>query len=188
MLLKGAIRKSSSGNGGLVSRTRHLANYFDEVTRGESEIRSIFRTEDEFHYLNEQFNKVILNARLAEERKLSQERRFRLLVERAPIGFFRTHLDGSIAYANAHFAQLAGRSSEELSRFPSVVLLYKNREDRKSFLAELQSNQEVRDRRIQYVRRSGEPMWLSVTAFVGYRSASIRDGPIPPDTCRYPFR
>jgi diguanylate cyclase (GGDEF)-like protein/PAS domain S-box-containing protein len=152
--------------GGVVYRTRHLAKYFQEVTTGNAPLRSIFKTEDEFHYLNEQFNSVILSARHAQEEKLSQERVFRLLVERAPIGFFRTRRDGSVTYANEHFARLLGKGRDELLRLPSIGLLYKNRDDRKRFLAELETNQEVRDRRIQFVKDTDTLLWLSINAFL----------------------
>ncbi len=150
--------------GSLVSRTRRLAAYFDDVTRGDTPIHLVFRTRDEFHYLNKQFNRVILDARHMEERRLSQERRFRLLVERAPIGFFRTRLDGSVIYANDHLARLLGRNQEELYRLPTIALLYRNRKDRNDILTALESDGEVRDRRIQYVQMTGKIMWLSINA------------------------
>ena len=149
---------------GLVSRTRRLAAYFEDVTVHDAPIRRIFRSHDEFTFLNHQFNKVMAAARYSEDQKLAQERTYRHLLERAPIGFFRTRLDGSVMFVNDQCAELLGRSREELLSLSNISEVYVDPETRNSFLKELLTWQEVRDRRILFYRPSGEKMWVSLNA------------------------
>ena len=79
----------------------------------------VFRSNDEFSFLNKQFNKVILATRRAENERLSREQVFRFIIERSPIGFFRTRSDGSLLYANPYFIRLLGYSPEEMETIDS---------------------------------------------------------------------
>ncbi len=149
---------------GLVSRTRRLADYFEEVVEESHELRQLFRTHDEFSYLNTQFNKVIRFARLAEEERLSRERSYRLLLERVPIGFYRTRKDGKVLFANTTFAELFGYTRQEIMELRSIEQLYENPEERQEFIHTLLREHEVRDMRYRFVTKSGEPFWISMTA------------------------
>ncbi|WP_404414912.1 diguanylate cyclase [Marinospirillum sp.] len=151
--------------GRAASRVHHLANYFREVQKGSVTPRQIFPGKDEFSFLNSQFNQVIAEARKAEEKKLAQERTFRFLVEQTPVGFFRTSWDGELLYINPYAASLMGYTQNEaLKEISSVDQFYYDKKDRDSFLEELLEQGEVRNRKILFVRRSGETIWISMTA------------------------
>ncbi len=150
----------------LASRAHRLASYFEEVMMEKRSLGRVFRSNDEFSFLNKQFNKVILATRRAENEKLSREQVFRFIIERSPIGFFRTRSDGSLLYANPYFTRLLGYSSEELETIDSVERFYADREDRKTFLAELSEKHEVQGRRIRFQRKSGDFFWISMNSLI----------------------
>ncbi len=127
--------------------------------------RDLFSGKDEISYLNRQFNYVINEARKAEEKKLAQERTFRFLIEQAPVGFFRTNRNGALLYINLHAAALVGYTQDEaLEQVSSVAQFYYDKRDRDRFLEELNEHGEVRNRKILFETKSGEKIWISMTA------------------------
>ena len=152
--------------GSLVTRTRRLADYFEEVIEQNPPLRLLFSSNDEFAFLNRQFNKVIIAARNSKQDELSRERVYRLLLERAPIGFYRTKKDGTILFANTAFAELFGYSQQEIMDLDSVEELYVNVEDRCLFLDKLMQQREVRNFRLRFKKKSGEVMWISMTSLI----------------------
>lgn len=151
----------------LVSRTRRLSDYFEEVIEDNPPLRELFSSNDEFSYLNRQFNKVIIAARKSKQEEISRERVYRLLLERAPIGFYRTKKDGSVLFANSTFAELLGYTQQEIMKLSSTEQLYQNAEDRQFFLEELWQKKEIRDARFRFVKKNGQPLWVSMTALIG---------------------
>ncbi|MFP4562758.1 MAG: diguanylate cyclase [Spirochaetia bacterium] len=154
----------SSLVGGFVRRTRRLADYFEKITAEKEPVRSIFKTRDEFAYLNRQFNRAIHKARLAEQGKLAHERDFRLLVEKAPVGFFKTTMDGEIRYMNPSCKRMLGYLQEDTDYMPSAGDFYQNRLDRKAFVEALSAGKEVRNRRVRFIRKDGTLVWVSLNA------------------------
>ncbi len=151
--------------GRIASRAHHLAAYFREAVEELKPLRELFRSHDEFSYLNRRFNEVVHDARLAEEEKLDRERTFRFLVEQAPVGFFRSHRDGTLQYLNTHCAAMLGYTREEAYEgISSVRGLYDDQTERDRFLHELTQNGEVRNRKIRFIKKSGERIWVSMTA------------------------
>lgn len=149
------------------SRAYRLANYFRQTLEGSSPLREIFRTQDEFSFLNRRFNQVTNEARIGEERKLAQERNFRFLIEQAPVGFFKTTREGKLLYINPHCASMLGYDqSEAMQAIASVRKLYYDGTDRERFVQDLLAHGEVRNRKMRFVRRSGEPFWISMTAHI----------------------
>ncbi len=147
------------------SRAYRLASYFRETLEKASPLHQIFRTRDEFSFLNEQFNQVINDARLAEEQRLAQERAFRFLIEHAPAGFFKTNRNGELLYINPHCASMLGYTqSEAMAELHSVRKVYYDGQDRDLFLHDLLEHGEVRNRKMRFVKKSGEIFWISMTA------------------------
>jgi diguanylate cyclase (GGDEF)-like protein/PAS domain S-box-containing protein len=151
--------------GRIASRAHHLAAYFREAVEESKPLRELFRSHDEFSYLNRRFNEVVHDARLAEEEKLARERTFRFLVEQAPVGFFRSRKDGTLLYLNTHCAAMLGYTqAEAYESISSVRGLYDDEAERDRFLRELTQNGEVRNRKIRFTKKSGERIWVSMTA------------------------
>ena len=151
---------------GLVSRTRRLSDYFEEVIKHNLPLRELFSNNDEFAFLNRQFNRVILTARKSEQEELSRERAYRLLLERAPIGFYRTKKDGTVLFANTAFAELLGYTQQEIFDLSSIELIYQNPGDRHCFIERLTEQREVRDNRFRFVKKNGDRIWASMTALI----------------------
>ncbi|MDZ7810704.1 MAG: sensor domain-containing diguanylate cyclase [Arhodomonas sp.] len=171
LLLGGGLTSLLVGRFG--SRAYRLANYFQDTVDRSAPLREIFRTHDEFSFLNKRFNQVTNEARVGEERKLEQERSFRFLIEQAPVGFFETTTTGRLLYINPHCASLLGYSqSEAMREIASVRDLYQDGSDRDLFLQDLQAHGEVRNRKIRFVKRSGETFWISMTAHIREDNAS----------------
>jgi diguanylate cyclase (GGDEF)-like protein/PAS domain S-box-containing protein len=151
--------------GRMASRTHKLAAYFREATEESQPLRELFRSRDEFSYLNQRFNEVFHEAQSAQEEKLARERVFRFLLEQAPIGFFRSRTDGTLDYINPHCAVMLGYAREEAyAALSSVKELYDNEAERERLLHELTTHGEVRNRKIRFVKKSGERFWVSMTA------------------------
>lgn len=162
----------------LASRARRLAAYFGKVMEGRETLRSIFSRADEFSDLNHQFNKVLRTARIAEAERLSREQSYRQLIERVSIGFFKTTVTGKLSYANSYCATLFEYPLKELLALPSILRLYSDPVDRKLVLQELMQNGEVRNRRVQMLKKDGSPIWISITAVVEQAQTPDADGEI----------
>lgn len=162
--------------GRIASRTRRLARYFDETVEMDAPLSDLFDANDEFSFLNRQFNRAMRSARSAEEEKLARERAFRFLVEEAPAGFFRAHRDGRLLYVNAHFAEMLGYTrSEAEKQIPSLKSLYQDPAEGDLVINDLTRAGQVKNRKIRFVTKSGNPVWMSMTARVTDRSETDRD-------------
>ncbi len=148
-------------------RTSRLAHYFRESLEHASPLRNLFQTRDEFSFLNHHFNRAVAKARGAEEEKIARERSFRFLVEQAPVGFFRTNRAGALLYINPRCAEILGYTQQDAQEeLASVWDLYEDFEDRRGFLKELVDHGEVRNRKIRFRRKTGETIWISMTAHI----------------------
>lgn len=152
----------------MTARTHRLAEYFRSSMEEERELEEIFAGRDEFSYLNRKFNQAVEGMRKLHQEKLEREQASRFLVERAPIGFFRTNRSGEILYMNPHFVRMLGyRDMEDiLAHISSVEELYLNPEDRTEFIAYLEEYAEVQNFKVQFHTKSGAPMWVSITAHI----------------------
>ncbi len=150
----------------LASRTRRLTAYLSDVMEGNDVLRSIFRTHDEFHVLNRRFNDVLHAARNAEADRLAQERVYRELIEQTSIGFFKLNRSGKPAYINDVCAEMLGYDREELLAFTSVFEMFPTPADRRSFLRPLLRDGEVRNHRVRLLQKSGQPIWVAITAVI----------------------
>lgn len=163
LLIGGGITSLLVGR--TASRAYRLAGYFQRTLEQDAPLQEVFRTRDEFSLLNERFNEVLDQARRTAEHRLAQERAFRFLVEQAPVGFFKTNRQGELLYINPHCASLLGYTQEEAMReIVSVRELYADGTDRDRFLEELLAHGEVRNRKMQFLKRCGETFWISMTA------------------------
>ncbi len=156
----------------LGSRSRQLAAYFSDVLDGNDQLRSLFRTRDEFSNLNRRFNDVLHAFRVTEAERLAQEKVYRDLIERTSIGFFTISRYGETSYVNTFCADMLGYGREELLALPSISTLFVDPADCRKFLWALLQNGELRDHRIKLLRKSGDPIWVAITA-VASRADSV---------------
>ncbi|MFP4130175.1 MAG: diguanylate cyclase [Halorhodospira sp.] len=128
-------------------------------------------------FLNKRFNQAMDEARASAERELAQERSFRFLIEQAPAGFFKSTKAGELLYINPHCASMLGYSQDEAMReITSVRELYHDGAERDRFLQELLANGVVRNRKMRFVKRTGEAFWVSMTASLREDTASSENG------------
>jgi formate hydrogenlyase transcriptional activator len=94
------------------------------------------------------------------------EKGFRSLIENAVIGVYRTNENGDFLFANKKLAQMFGFRTEEdfLGSHPNAARMYVNPEERDSILDIMKSQGFVDGAEIQFKRRDGEAIWISVRA------------------------
>ncbi|MFO7830880.1 MAG: diguanylate cyclase [Desulfuromonadaceae bacterium] len=152
----------------MTARTHRLAEYFRSTMEEEHALKEIFTGKDEFSYLNHHFNQAVEVVRKLHREKLAREQASRFLVERAPIGFFRTDRSGEIIYLNPQFIHMLGyRDLEDiLAHISSIEEVYLTPETRTDFIARLDEHGEVQNFKAQLCTKSGAYMWVSITAHI----------------------
>jgi two-component system cell cycle sensor histidine kinase/response regulator CckA len=89
--------------------------------------------------------------------------RARELIERAPIGIYRTTREGRFLYANAAFARMLGYASvEELLVRDIPTQVYFDGEDRKRLLEEYRRRGELHDYDVRLRRKDETPLWVRI--------------------------
>ena len=90
-----------------------------------------------------------------------EEARARELVERAPIGIYRTTRDGRFLYANPAYARMLGYETVAEILALDVGLIYADSEDRNRVLDAFQRLGELHDYEVRLRRRDGSTLWAS---------------------------
>ncbi|WP_306549335.1 ATP-binding protein [Desulfobulbus sp.] len=110
------------------------------------------------------------------------EAKYRRLVEDAPLGIFRTTMDGTSLLANTEMANMLGCASPEeaLNTFTDLAhQLYADPGERKNFIDLLQTHGEVRNFEYQGRKKNGEPIWVLMNARLTAASNTPgQDGPV----------
>jgi PAS domain S-box-containing protein len=101
------------------------------------------------------------------------EARYRSLFERSLAGVLRTTLDGRILECNEACAHIFGFSSREEMMKTSINDRYSTIEERRAFLADLQSARSLVNYECRRRRKDGSPVWLRMIAVRG-KSATKR--------------
>jgi PAS domain S-box-containing protein len=96
------------------------------------------------------------------------EEGFRSLIENAVIGVYRTNESGDFLFANRRLAKIFGYETKEefLESHTNAAQLYVNPEERDSILNRMRTKGFVDGVEIQFKRRDGEIIWISVRARV----------------------
>ncbi len=105
----------------------------------------------------------ITELKLAENALEVSEKKFRNLVENAPIGIGITTLEGKPVYRNTAMVELYGYSSKEELMQEHMVARYHDPEDRERFIQEAQRGT-IRDFEVKLKRKNGTDFWGSLTA------------------------
>jgi len=95
------------------------------------------------------------------------ERRYRSIVETAPVGIARTTPDGRVVTANQEFARILGYPEEEslLDQDPDLgAEIYADPNDRQALIQILEKAGVVRDQEVRGRRRDGTAMWVRISA------------------------
>ena len=91
---------------------------------------------------------------------------FRSLIENAIIGIYRTNENGDFLFANRRLARIFGYKTKEefLESHPNAAQLYVYPEERDSILYRMKTRGFIDGTEIQFKRRDGETIWISVRA------------------------
>lgn len=105
---------------------------------------------------------LVLRAALKRRTKqlLATEARFQALVERLPVGVFRTSLDGKFLMCNSAAARLFGFSSREEMLDASVWDLYADAAERERFVNKLRESRHLPVHEAVLHRVDGTPIWV----------------------------
>jgi len=98
----------------------------------------------------------LVRERILADALARSEREFRMLVENAPVGIFRTTLGGDLLYANEAGLRIFGHESlEEARSLGSPLTLYRNPEDRKALVSAVQATGKVSNVEVECLTKTG---------------------------------
>jgi two-component system, cell cycle sensor histidine kinase and response regulator CckA len=106
----------------------------------------------------------VTEARLAGEARRKSEERYHSLVERVPVGLYRTTPEGRLVEANPTLAAMLGYESREQLLAMNVLHVYADPDDRRSWKEALDRAGGVIEVDRQHRRRDGRLVWLRDTA------------------------
>jgi PAS domain S-box-containing protein len=109
----------------------------------------------------------ITERKRTEEALRESEEKYRNLFENAPIGVFRTHSSGTVVQVNSTMARILGFDSPRkvVGHYQDLgTELFVHPERRAELLAQLKENGFVENFEYAAKTRSGEPIWVSLTA------------------------
>ena len=96
----------------------------------------------------------------------SSEKHFQNLVDNAIVGIYRTNEEGKFLFANRRLAQIFGFESQNefLASLTNASQLYANPKERALILNRMKKQGFVDGAEIQFKRRDGKSIWISVNA------------------------
>ncbi len=97
---------------------------------------------------------------------LESERKYRNLVDHAPIGIYTTTIQGDFLYANQALADIFGFESAEKIMSQPVTLRYKNIRDRQLFIETLRKSGAVDSFEIDVLTAEGKTRHVIISAFL----------------------
>lgn len=100
----------------------------------------------------------------AQEALKNSEEKYRKLVDNAPVGIYKSSLDGRLLYVNKAFATMLEFITPEEMMSEDVILRYKNPEDRTALLDRLKKNGRVDNFELDILSKSGKIMNILLSA------------------------
>jgi len=97
----------------------------------------------------------IMPRKRMEEKIAQSERKYRELVENAPLGVYKDNIAGDYIYVNKAMADLLEYASPEELMSVGALSLYKNPKDRERFLKELRQSGKVDSAEYEFVTKGG---------------------------------
>lgn len=160
--------------GVLVARTiarpvKQMKEAVETIIEGNLDQTVDVHSRDEIGTLAQAFNVMTgrLNKTMAELRE--SEEKYRGIFEQAVEGLFQTSFQGRFLSANPAMARIAGYDSpgELISSISDVSRqLYVSPEDRDAIVSAILERGEVLGREVQFYRKDGQTIWVSISAHV----------------------
>ncbi|MCX6306092.1 MAG: ATP-binding protein [Bacteroidetes bacterium] len=108
----------------------------------------------------------ITNLKQIEEALRISEKKYRDLVQNAPIGIYSTNLEGRYLFANEALCQMLEYGSVEEISHANAVSVYRNNEERTKFIERIKTSKQVADVELDLVTKKGNPIVVLISAFV----------------------
>jgi len=97
------------------------------------------------------------------------EKKYRSIVNNAPVGFYQSNLDGQFLTVNDTLAAILGyESAGELWKMNIGTDVYFNTEDRKRLIKEYENKEIGKDIEVQWKRKDGSPIWVQINIHTVY--------------------
>lgn len=132
------------------------------VGRDEMEVLIEERTH-ELKRVNRELSQEIERRRVIEQALRTSEAQYRGLVDRVPVGVYRTTVDGRILEVNPALVRMLGYDNREQVLLQSVFQGYVDAEEREKWRREIELRGVVRDFELQLYRADGSIIWVRDT-------------------------
>jgi PAS domain S-box-containing protein len=153
----------------LYSASAFISGYFGERIREsntwlEKEVaklrarleKKLEETHTELYQRNKELESVLAERKRAEEKLIESEKKYRDLVETAPIGIYRTTLKGEVLLANKALCEILDYPSVEEFKKGGSVAKYKDPKAREGFIARLKEQGRVNGFETELLTRTGQ--------------------------------
>ncbi len=106
----------------------------------------------------------IVQRKRVEEALRESEREYRNLVDHAPVGIYKSDLEGNILYVNDALLEMTGFATFEEMQSAGVLARYKNLDDRDALIENLKKTGTVKNLEVDLLTKSGATKNVMVTA------------------------
>ena len=131
--------------------------------RKHAELKALIEARThELERVNQDLTAEIERHKATEAALSKSQDKYKVLIDRVPVGIYRTTVDGKILEVNSALARMLGYSREEILS-QTVFEGYVNPEERAVWRKEIEKNGIVRDFEIQLRRKDGASIWVRDT-------------------------
>lgn len=125
----------------------------------------------------EGFIQDITSRKLADEELSYTSEKYRNLIDSALVGIYTTSLEGELIFANDALSSMLGYTAEEAYKMNDILHLYKNIEDRNSFIRELHKHKKLTNVEMVWIHKSGAEVNVLLRAVLSdkYLSGMVMD-------------
>jgi two-component system, cell cycle sensor histidine kinase and response regulator CckA len=148
----------------LVEPLMRLSEASAQVGEGQFHVRVEHTGAGEITDLSRSFNEMAERLQQARTDAADAEHRFRDLVERMPVGLYRTTADGNLLDANPALVRLLGYDSREDLLASNAADVYSDEAERAAWQGNIDASEGVLEVDRQHRRRDGSLLWLRDTA------------------------
>lgn len=147
-----------------------VAAHAREIARGNLDVPPLkVRTADEVGVLAQAFNIMTDNLKATMAGLRESEAKYRSIFENTLEGIFQTSLEGRVLNANPALARMLGHDStaDMIAAYADIRSeLYVNPDERTRIITALKERGELHNQEVQFYRRDGGKIWVSVSAYL----------------------
>ncbi|MFZ4521402.1 MAG: ATP-binding protein [Bacteroidales bacterium] len=103
---------------------------------------------------------------LATRRLVESEKKYKDLVQNAPLGVYTTNMEGKFLFANDAACQILGYDSFDVVLGSEVISTYRNMEERELFLERIKEAKQLFNYELDLITRQGKPIVVLINAYL----------------------